>query len=494
MSGEYPPVGRGLQLRVVKVAAILHDSFEPGVGILNDRIQRGAGFGTGRFETVRRRLERRRFHRFDFHAKFVEKIGDVWVLKQHADRADQRGLLRHDVVACKRGDIAAGSRHAVDHHDQRFLLTHPRQRVEQLLRTGRGAAGAVNVDDDRARQVRPRQPVKLFGAILIAPDQARDGQACDVGADAKTIIAVAGQSGRAGNTEHDQDNRRDPPEGELPPHATAINDEIGIKRHGFYPYLRFLSEPFLHRWHAPPVPYSASSLSPVSLSSPLRLSAVPRMSPKVAPESDEPYWAIASFSSATSSALIETDTRRERRSNWVTRASTFSPTAKRSGRCSERSRASSERLMKAVNSVPTILTSMPPSFTSVISQVTTAPFFRSPAAGSAAAAPSESCLIPSEMRSFSTSTSSTCALTLSPFLYSSMTCSPGRFQSRSDKCTMPSTSPSSPRNSPNSVLFLTSPSTFEPGGYFSRNTSHGLRMVCFRPSEMRRLTGSTSRT
>ncbi len=32
------------------------------------------------------------------------------------------------------------------------------------------------------------------------------------------------------------------------------------------------------------------------------------MSPKVAPESDEPYWAIASFSSATSSALIETVT------------------------------------------------------------------------------------------------------------------------------------------------------------------------------------------
>src|SRR6516165_11977374 len=347
MSGEYPPIGRGLQLRVVKVAAILHDSFEPGVGILNDRIQRGAGFGTGRFETVRRRLERRRFHRFDFHAEFLKEIGDVGILKQHADRADQGRLLRNNVIASKRGDIAAGSRQTVDHDHQWLLLAHPRQRIEQLLRTGRGAARAVNVDDNRTRQVRPRQPIKLFGAILVAADQARNGQAGDIGAYAQTIFAVAGQCGRAGNAEHDQDDRRDPPEGELPPHATAINDEIGIKRHGFYPYLRFLSEPFLHRWHAPPVPYSASSLSPVSLSSPLRLSAVPRMSPKVAPESDEPYCAIASFSSATSSALIETDTRRERRSNWVTRASTFSPTAKRSGRCSERSRASSERLTKA---------------------------------------------------------------------------------------------------------------------------------------------------
>src|ERR1700704_2994547 len=62
------------------------------------------------------------------------------------------------------------------------------------------------------------------------------------------------------------------------------------------------------------------------------LSAVPRMSPSVAPESEEPYCAMASFSSATSSALIETCTLRAFLSNWITRASTFSPTAKRSAR------------------------------------------------------------------------------------------------------------------------------------------------------------------
>src|ERR1700733_7272174 len=61
-------------------------------------------------------------------------------------------------------------------------------------------------------------------------------------------------------------------------------------------------------------------------------SAVPRISPSVAPESEEPYCAMASFSSATSSALIETCTLRAFLSNWITRASTFSPTAKRSAR------------------------------------------------------------------------------------------------------------------------------------------------------------------
>ena len=47
------------------------------------------------------------------------------------------------------------------------------------------------------------------------------------------------------------------------------------------------------------------------------------MSPSEAPESAEPYWAMASFSSAISSALIDTETLRALRSNRVMRASTF---------------------------------------------------------------------------------------------------------------------------------------------------------------------------
>ena len=62
------------------------------------------------------------------------------------------------------------------------------------------------------------------------------------------------------------------------------------------------------------------------------------MSPSEAPESDEPYCATACFSSAISSALIDTVTRRECLSNVSTWASTLSPTLKRSGRCSDRSR------------------------------------------------------------------------------------------------------------------------------------------------------------
>src|SRR5215469_10202717 len=55
------------------------------------------------------------------------------------------------------------------------------------------------------------------------------------------------------------------------------------------------------------------------------LSAAPRMSPREAPESDEPNCATASFSSATSRALIEAETLRVALSTEVTITSTLSP-------------------------------------------------------------------------------------------------------------------------------------------------------------------------
>ena len=95
------------------------------------------------------------------------------------------------------------------------------------------------------------------------------------------------------------------------------------------------------------------------------------------PESAEPSSAIASSSSATSRTLIETATCR--RGGRLGHAHVdLLPDHEPLGRCSPRSRASSERLMKAVRSVPTIFTSMPPSFTSVTSRVRSRPSSRSP--------------------------------------------------------------------------------------------------------------------
>ena len=95
--------------------------------------------------------------------------------------------------------------------------------------------------NDRARQARARQPVKLLCTILVAADQARDSQPRDVRAHAERISAVARQRRRAGNADHHQGNSRHPPEAKLPSHAAAVDDEIGIKRHGFFSsLLRFV--------------------------------------------------------------------------------------------------------------------------------------------------------------------------------------------------------------------------------------------------------------
>src|SRR3569833_74328 len=145
------------------------------------------------------------------------------------------------------------------------------------------------------------------------------------------------------------------------------------------------------------------------------LRAAPRMSPRLAPLSEEPYCSPASFSSEISRALMERETLRLALSTLVTRASTFSPLPKRSGRWSLRSRARAARRMKE-RTPPSSSTSMPPSFTSVTVPVTTWFFLRAPPPAPALSIGSlYSCLMPRLTRSFSTSMSSTLALTIWPF-------------------------------------------------------------------------------
>src|ERR1700722_7496831 len=74
------------------------------------------------------------------------------------------------------------------------------------------------------------------------------------------------------------------------------------------------------------------SSSPFFLEGVFFLRAAPRISPRLAPESEEPYCSTASFSSEISRALMESETLRVFLSRLVTSASTLSPLPKRSGR------------------------------------------------------------------------------------------------------------------------------------------------------------------
>ena len=115
---------------------------------------------------------------------------------------------------------------------------------------------------------------------------------------------------------------------------------------------------------------------------------------------------------------------RERRllepSNPLTLASILSPTGKRSARCSSRSRPSSVRLMKPIAPSSPTCTSRPAVLDradvdgdrlALLRARTGAP---PEAPAPAPAPPPSSCFMPRLMRSFSTSTSRTCALTISP--------------------------------------------------------------------------------
>src|SRR6185312_7926869 len=93
VTGEYAAVVDRRKLGVGNVPAVLHQALEPGVGVQNDGLDRRARLGARGLETVRRRLEGRRFDRLHLDADLAEQVGEVGVFEQHADRADQRRLL-----------------------------------------------------------------------------------------------------------------------------------------------------------------------------------------------------------------------------------------------------------------------------------------------------------------------------------------------------------------------------------------------------------------
>src|SRR6266700_6010521 len=97
-----------------------------------------------------------------------------------------------------------------------------------------------------------------------------------------------------------------------------------------------------------------------------------------------------------------------------------------------------------------------------------------------------SCLIPSEIRSRSTSIESTWASVSSPFLKLRTASSPGSVHDRSERCTRPSIPPCKPMKMPKSVIDLIWPLTLSPFLKFIENSCQGLGRHCFIPREIDR--------
>src|SRR5262249_13275659 len=157
------------QLAVIHFASIPYESFKPAIGIEHDRLDRGAGLGTRRFEAIGRGLQRRGFYLFDLDANCLEHISKVRILKQHTNRADQRRFLRYDMLGRECGDIGARGGKPVDDNDHRLLALQFMQRVVKLLGTGGGPTGTINMYD-HGTCARTAKSGEGFDAILIPTD------------------------------------------------------------------------------------------------------------------------------------------------------------------------------------------------------------------------------------------------------------------------------------------------------------------------------------
>ena len=82
------------------------------------------------------------------------------------------------------------------------------------------------------------EPLERLHAFLIAADQAGDGDARNRAARLPGQHAGARHAQRSAHRNDgadDDEDREDAPEGELAPHPAAIDDGIGIERHGSSP-------------------------------------------------------------------------------------------------------------------------------------------------------------------------------------------------------------------------------------------------------------------
>jgi len=130
------------------------------------------------------------------------------------------------MVGRNRRDVTTGSGQSLDHHDKRLLRLQAHERIKKLLGAGRGAAGRIDVHDNR-RGARIFQPLQRLDAGLVAADQALD---IDAGNRTRRCQRT---STAGGHDQADGDDRGDrnqgcghPPKRQLAPYSAAIDDDI----------------------------------------------------------------------------------------------------------------------------------------------------------------------------------------------------------------------------------------------------------------------------
>ena len=110
---------------------------------------------------------------------------------------------------------------------------------------------------DHGTRARAPKPGERLYAILIAADQALNLDAGDIGARRHKSAPRNEHQCCANDRKHGDHQRTDTPKRKLAPHTAAIDDDIGIERHGFAPSI----ESWVNCTHQRPAPGATHSMA-----------------------------------------------------------------------------------------------------------------------------------------------------------------------------------------------------------------------------------------
>src|ERR1700730_8528736 len=229
-AGKDPSIRDSLQLLAGHVPSLLHEHFEPGETVANERGERGTRFRTRWLEPIRRSLERGRLHVLHFHPNRVEQFGEVRILNEDADRTNQRISQRDNPVGSKGGNITAGGGHAPDHGNRRFLRRETADRIVEPLRSRGRAAGTVDRNQNRLGGFGLFYFLDQFQSFAIAGDDAFDGEPRNVRPETQGPIRSNQAEARDGGGQDQRRDGGDSPIGQFSPQDTALGKIIREKR------------------------------------------------------------------------------------------------------------------------------------------------------------------------------------------------------------------------------------------------------------------------
>ena len=166
-----------------------------------------------RLEHVGFRLEITRLDLLHLDAKSVEQAGNLGPLKNDADRAGDGITAGHDMIGGDRRNVAARCGNGSHHRNGWLLGRDPAQGLIDRLGPGRGAARAVDVDDQRLDVVGLFDFLQKFQRLAVAGDQTVDPNSGDmIGKSGKAAVHPgADKCAYNERTEH-RDDRNDPPD------------------------------------------------------------------------------------------------------------------------------------------------------------------------------------------------------------------------------------------------------------------------------------------